>query len=395
VEEDAAPMKSVGIVAYTDYQTDARVTRHAEAACRAGYAVDVFTPSGGGQRGRQAANGVSVLRLRGRYYRGSAKLLYLLSYANFLVRCLVRITRIHLRSPYRVIQVCNMPDVLVFSAALAKLMGAKIVLDIHDPMPRTYLAKFPDSAGKVSVRLILWLEKLSAAFADRVMTVHEPVKRDILLKDGIPPEKVSVVANFPDEEIFRVQAPYEIGLPVRMVYYGTISARFGLEDVLSAIAGVRGRDRLFFKIIGKGDGGAALQGRIGQLGLGATVEFDNTSYPLRRLPGIIGRFQLGLVPYRPSAATDYMLPVKLMELLAMGIPAITVPNTAIRHYLDGGLYFAYDPGDMGSLTRLLDRILDDPALLLRKREAVLAASNRYVWKTELPKYLETLAQLST
>ena len=394
MEEDAAPMKSVGIVAYTDYQTDARVTRHAEAACRAGYAVDVFTPSGGGQRGRQAANGVSVLRLRGRYYRGSAKLLYLLSYANFLVRCLVRITRIHLRNPYRVIQVCNMPDVLVFSAALAKLMGANIVLDIHDPMPRTYLAKFPDSAGKVSVRLILWLEKLSAAFADRIMTVHEPVKRDILLKDGIPPDKVSVVANFPDEEIFRVQAPYEIGLPVRMVYYGTISARFGLEDVLSAIAGVRGRDRLFFKIIGKGDDEAALRERIGALGLSAVVEFDNTSYPLRQLPEIIRRHHLGLVPYSPSPATDYMLPVKLMELLAMGIPAITVPNTAIRYYLDDRLYFGYDPRNMDTLTRLIDRLLDDPSLILSKREAVLGESAKYLWKNERLKYLDILAQLS-
>jgi glycosyltransferase involved in cell wall biosynthesis len=240
-------MKSVGIVAYTDYLTDARVTRHAEAACQAGYAVDVFTPAGRGRKGRLAANGVTVHRLRGRYYRGSAKVLYVLSYANFLIRCLVQVTRIHLRNPFRVIQVCNMPDVLVFSTALAKLMGAKIVLDIHDPMPRTYMAKFPASAGQGAYRLILWLERLSAAFADRVMTVHEPVKRDILLKDGIPPDKVSVVANFPDEGIFRVQAPYDISLPLRMVYYGTVSARFGLEGVLSAIVGVRQKDRLCSK----------------------------------------------------------------------------------------------------------------------------------------------------
>jgi glycosyltransferase involved in cell wall biosynthesis len=84
-----------------------------------------------------------------------------------------------------------------------------------------------------------------------------------------------------------------------------------------------------------------------------------------------------------------------MELLAMGIPAITVPNTAIRHYLAGELYFGYDPRDLETLTRLIDRILDDPSLLLRKREEVLTASGRFIWKSELPKYLEILARLST
>jgi glycosyltransferase involved in cell wall biosynthesis len=287
-----------------------------------------------------------------------------------------------------------MPDFLVFSAVFAKLTGAKIILDIHDPMPRIYMTKFPGSGRKRLYHLILWLEKLSAAFADKVLTVHEPVKRDILLRDGIPAGKISVVANFADDRIFAVHDPYTIDLPLRMIYYGTVSARFGFEGVLSAIRRVRQRDKLYFKIIGKGDYEATLRERIGALGLGAVVEFENTSYPLRQLPEIIGRYHLGLVPYSPSTATDYMLPVKLMELLAMGIPAITVPNTAIRYYLDERLYFGYDPRNMDTLTLLIDRILDDPSLLLGKREAVLSESARYLWKNERFKYLDILAQLS-
>jgi len=386
-------MKSICIIAYTDYLTDARVMRQAESACHAGYAVDVITPISRGQEEKLVSNHVTIHRLRTGQYRGSEKTLYVLSYLDFFIRCLVRISRLHIKNNYRIIQVCNMPDFLVFSAVFAKLTGAKIILDIHDPMPQTYMAKFPGSGRRGFYHLILWLEKLSAAFSDRVITVHEPVKRDILLRDGIPAGKISVVANFADEGIFRVHDPYTIDLPIRMIYYGTVSARFGFEGVLSAIRKVRQMDKLFFKIIGKGDDDAALRERIGALGLGAIVEFDNTSYPLRQLPEIIGRYHLGLVPYSPSPATDYMLPVKLMELLAMGIPAITVPNTAIRYYLDERLYFGYDPRNMDTLTLLIDRILDDPSLLLGKREAVLRESARYLWKNERLKYLDVLAQL--
>ena len=292
-------MTSICIIAYTDYLTDARVTRQAESAREAGYAVDVITPRGQGQDGTLASNGVTVHRLGLRQYRGLRKTAYVLSYLDFFFRCLGRVSRLHLAHGYSVVQVCNMPDFLVFAAAFAKLTGARIILDIHDPMPRTYLAKFPGSGRRVFYGLILWLEKLSAAFADRVMTVHEPVKRDILVADGIPEDKISVIVNFADDRIFRPLAPYAVDRPVRMIYYGTVAARFGFDGVLSAIRAVRRRDGLFFKIIGKGDDEAALRERIGTLGLEKVVDFENTAYPLRQLPEIIQGYHLGLGPLFP------------------------------------------------------------------------------------------------
>jgi glycosyltransferase involved in cell wall biosynthesis len=287
-----------------------------------------------------------------------------------------------------------MPDFLVFAAAFAKLAGARIVLDIHDPMPLISRAKFPGAVGRGLYPLLLWQERISAAFADRVLTVHEPLKQDILIADGIAEDKISVIANFPDEGIFKGRGPEAVSLPLRVVYYGTISSRFGLDTVLAAIAGLRHRDRLLFRIIGQGDAAAPLRRRISELGLGKVVDFENTSYPVRRLPGILSDFHLGLVPYAPSPATNYMLPVKLMELLAMGIPSITVPNAAIRHYLDERLYFGYDARNAETLTRLLDRILEDPTLVLAKRDAILGQPTRLLWESERSKYIAVLARLS-
>lgn len=390
-------MRSICIVAYTDYATDARVTRQAEAAAEAGFDVDVLTPgrpTPGGGPDEGTVGRLTVHRLGGRQYRGSRKGRYILGYAAFFLRCLIRISILQLRNKYRVVQVCNMPDVLVFAAVFAKLAGAKVLLDIHDPMPRLFAAKFPGPGAAAGAGLIRWLERRSAAFADGVLTVHEPIKRDLLVADGIPESKISVVANFPDDRLFRPVAPYRIEGPIRMVYYGTVAARFGFADVLAAIREVGTKDRLLFKIIGGGDGESDLRKSVEALGLGSIVEFENRSYPLRQIPSLIGRFHLGLVPYAPSPATDYMLPVKLLELLALGIPAITVPNTAIRYYLDEQLYFGYNPEEMGTLTRLLDRLLGEPSLLEARRRAILAAAPRFAWSTERPKYLEVLNRLS-
>lgn len=387
-------MTPICIVAYTDYLTDARVMRLAESASRAGYSVDVITPGRRGQKRTTVFHGVTVHRLRTYQYRGTRKAAYVLSYAAFFALCLARLSRLQVQRGFRIVQVCNMPDFLVFAAAFAKLAGARVILDIHDPMPLISRAKFPGAARRGLYPLLLWQERISAAFADRILTVHEPLKRDVLIADGIAEEKISVIANFPDEGIFRGRGPDAVSLPLRMVYYGTISARFGLETALSAVHGLRQRDRLLFKIIGQGDAAVALRRRIIELGLGEVVDFENTAYPVRRLPEILNGFHLGLVPYAPSPATDYMLPVKLMELLALGIPSITVPNAAIRHYLDDRLYFGYDARNAEALTRLLDRILEDPSIVLAKRDAILAEPARFLWETERAKYLDVLARLS-
>ena len=47
-----------------------------------------------------------------------------------------------LRRRYDLVYIHNMPDVLVASALLPKLLGAKVILDQHDPMPELMMTIF-------------------------------------------------------------------------------------------------------------------------------------------------------------------------------------------------------------------------------------------------------------
>jgi glycosyltransferase involved in cell wall biosynthesis len=387
-------MRSLCIVAYADYPTDARIMRHAEAAARNGYRVDVVTPCDAQGPGRVAAGEVTVFKLRTKHYEGESRAAYVVSYLDFFVRCFFWLSLRQVRRRYDIVHACNMPDFLVFTATVAKLMGAKVILDIHDPMPDTYRTKFPGAGRGVFHGLLLWQERLSAAFADRVITVSDPVKDDVLVPDGLEGGKITVITNFPDDEIFKPGPAAPVGYPIRMIYYGTIAPRFDLEGVLRALSAVRGNDRLTFRIIGKGASAAALRTAIAAEGLETLVAFDNAAYPLRELPGIVRGYHLGMVPYQPSFATDHILPVKLMELLAMGIPSITIANSAVRYYIDPRMYFAYDPGNMGTLIRIFEEILDRPEVIEDKRKAILEDPGRYLWKRMRARYVDLLSQLS-
>ncbi len=59
-----------------------------------------------------------------------------------------------------------MPDVLVLSALFPKLLGARVILDLHDPMPELMLSIYNLPREAKLVRVLERLERMSMNFAD-------------------------------------------------------------------------------------------------------------------------------------------------------------------------------------------------------------------------------------
>lgn len=384
--------KRLCMIAYTDYEVDARVVRMAEAARDAGYGVDLLTPRRQGAQSKANEDGLNHYRLFTKLYRGGSRSRYVISYLAFFVQCLGFVTALHLIRRYRLVHVHNMPDFLVFTAAAAWALGARIILDIHDPMPELYAVKFPGGGKRFAYRLLRLQERWSAAFSSKILAVHEPLKK-YLVKSGLDAAKIAVVTNFPDGRIFLPRPRKVRSSQLRIIYYGTIDFRFGLEDILEAVAPLIAKRQFCLKIVGKGDCENHLKRLIHNLNLKDSVDFENRLYPLRQIPALVADFDLGLAPYRINPATQFMLPVKFVELLAMGVPAITVANVAVRRYFDQSLYFAYDPERMDTFTKQVALILDHPELLDEKRRTILAQRERFLWASEERKYHQVLGDL--
>jgi glycosyltransferase involved in cell wall biosynthesis len=336
-----------------------------------------------------------VIHLNQVRYRGGGLIRYVLSYLEFFLRCFVKATRLQLEKRYRVVHVNNMPDFFVFCALPAKLMGAKVILDIHDPMPNTFASKFKSGENGFIFKFLVWQEQISASFADQVITAHDPVKHYILVKQhGLAPESIEVIANFADDELFTLQDPPLSDGKLRLIFHGSILQRYGLHHAMLALARMRHQDRVSVKIIGEGDFSGQLKKTIESLGLEHIVHFDNRMYPLNEIPKILADSNLGLVPLEISSITEYALPLKLLEYLSVGMPSVTVRNSAIGYYFGEDDCFFYEPDDPESLRAVLEKLVENPDLLSLYHQRAVRLREKFLWKHEKQKYIALLLKLA-
>lgn len=349
------------MVAYTHYETDARPRRTAEALVARGDSVDFLSLGEESKPSDEWLNGVHLKRLSVSRYRGKNFGRYLASYFQFMVQAFRTISLRHLKKRYDVIYVHTMPDFMVFCSGFAKLLGARVVLDLHDTMPELYQSKFGVGSEHPLIRLLRMEEKFSCKFADHLICVHEP-HRKILVQRDAPPQKITTLMNLPDPSVFgKPSATSSTSTSPRIVYHGTIAARLGLDLALQAFQKVLDRyPQARFDIYGSGDFGPTLIAQIAELGLSDRVYFSNRHFNVSEIPDLIRGATLGVIPNRRDPATEIMLPVKLLEYVYLGIPVVAPRLSAIRHYFDESSVAYYEAGDETSLAEAILKLLDHP-----------------------------------
>src|SRR5436305_853348 len=160
----------VGVITFDWYPYEPRALRLAEAAANAGYEVDVICLRQPHEKGYAVHNGVHIYRMPMSRSVGRSLPINILHWCWFLLLAGAAVAWLHLRRPYDVIHVHNMPDFLVFSALFPRLLGAKIILYVQDVSPELMSAKAKGHQRKVVIRLAIWQEQISTAFAHHVVT---------------------------------------------------------------------------------------------------------------------------------------------------------------------------------------------------------------------------------
>jgi glycosyltransferase involved in cell wall biosynthesis len=296
------------------------------------------------------------------------------------------------RYRYRTVQVHNLPDFLVFAALPAKLMGAAVVLDLHDLMPELFAGRFDTDLRDKKVRLIGAQERWSARFADFVITVTHDW-RQTLIDRGVPAEKVGVVMNLADGRLFR-RRPAIPHSGIRLVYHGTFTHRYGVDVAIEAIALARHDvPDIHLSLLGAGETRDELMDLRRHLGLEACVEVSDGMLDAALLPERIASADIGVVPNRSNVFTDGILPTKLLEYVAMGVPVIVSETPGISAYFDPSMVRFVAPGDPRSLADAIIELAGD-----RDRRAALVAAadvfgKRFTWEDHSLEYIEMIGRL--
>jgi glycosyltransferase involved in cell wall biosynthesis len=373
---------------------ETRVQREAEVLVKAGYEVDVICLRGIGHPPLERYRDVTIHRLPVRLNKSSLARQFI-AYLRFLILATARLTRLHLRTPYRSVQVHNVPDFLVFCALIPKLQGVPVILDLHDLMPEFFGGRF-GSRRPLMARLIRKQERLACLFADHVITVSEHW-RQALIRRGVPRNKCSVVMNVADESVFvrrgRRQPPPG---DFRLIYHGTVTFRYGLDLAIQAISRLRDEiPEIRLVIIGKGDAMPDLFALRGELGLEDHVDLRNEFVLSDHLSDVISEAHVGVVPYRNDPFTDGLLPTKLMEYAVMGLPCIASRTTAMEAYFKDTMVEFFEPGSVEDLARRIRELHRNPERrdFLARRSTIF--TDRHNWDRAGADYVAILQSLAS
>src|SRR5258707_4473180 len=326
----------VGAITFNWYPFDPLVRRISEAAVDGGFQVDVVCLRQEHEKRYEICDEVKVYRVPMNRGFGQSLPATILNWCWFAFLASLTITRLHLKQRYDVIHVHNMPDFLVFSALIPRLLGAKVILHVQDVSPELMAAKSRGRKRKIVTRLATWQERLSTGLADHVITVGWPFEK-LLLQRGVPGEKLTIILNSADPKIFPSSRRQERNFaaphaeqPLILMYHGTLSGRNGLDIALRALALALPRGPyLLLDIKGRGEHLPVLKALAQELGIADHVHF---SEPCRsdEIVDFVAHGDIGLIPYRSDGFMDLVLPTKSYEFAWMQRPMIASDTPAIR-----------------------------------------------------------------
>jgi glycosyltransferase involved in cell wall biosynthesis len=377
--------KRVAMVTFSPYPYDPRPRRAIDALMSEGAEIDLICLAEEGKPLRESLPNLNIQRIplkhdrRGKFqyaYRYGAFIF--LSAATFGLRALAR--------RYDVVYVHNMPDVLVASALVPKALGAKVVLDLHDPMPELMTTIFQVPEESKSVRLLKKAEKWSIGRSNLTITVNIACQR-IFSNRSCRLEKIAVVMNSPDDRIFRFQ-PASTSLrtpdsPFVIMYHGSLVERNGLNLAIEALARVRSLiPQVELRVYGgRTDFLDSAMELAKERGIQDSVRYLGP----RRLEDLVTEIMkcdLGVIPNQRNAFTDINTPTRIFEYLALGKPVIAPSTLGITDYFGKDALLFFESGDAQDLARQIEYAWSHPAELSQIAQKAQQVYLDHTWERE-------------
>jgi glycosyltransferase involved in cell wall biosynthesis len=373
-EDNRATRKSCCIVVENlPVPLDRRVWREACALRDAGWDVHVICP-----RSREFAQGFERLDGIG-IHRHSLPLEaggfagFVLEYCAALFHELRLLTGIWWRRRLDVIQICNPPDLLFLAALPFKLLGARIVYDMHDICPELFAAKFGNK-GRL-YRIMVGLEWLTARTADHVVAANRSFFDIVRRRDGIPPERMTVVYSVPTRSFLdQLRAARTAKSDGELVigYVGVMNVQDGVDHFIRALADVRRRSpTLRFRAIAIGDGPTRrdLEALAVELGVHEVLAFTGYLYGQEFLAALVS-IDIGVIPDPVNENNDKISMNKVFEYLALGVPMVSYRLSETLQ-LAGDAVLVAEGGTPADLGQRIHQLCADPDL-----HSTMAAASR-------------------
>jgi len=382
-------MKRVCMVRNSYYPRVPPNRRNAETLVSYGYEVDVICLKEKGEKSKDRVAGVGVYRLPIEHHRGGI-LRYLFEYFSCFLLDFWKLTWLFLKRRYQVVEVSGIPDFMVFTAVIPRLLGASVFLNFLDHTADFFQEKYMLGSGHVAVRFLRWVEKTSACWADHVFTTQN-VTRDLLESRGVPAAKMSVIPNVPDEKFASHRSSLNSDNDYfRLVTHGSLLEIYGIQTLLRAVPLlIEEIPQLKVEIVGDGEYRPELERIAQSLGIQNRVDFTGL-LPQSEVPEHITRAHIGVVTVKCKFPA---LSNKLFEYLAMGKPTVVTSISANKAHFDGKSVMFFEPENEHDLARCVLDLFKNPEKRTELAASGSAAYQKYRWQVIKHDYLKVFDNL--
>ncbi|MFI5250972.1 MAG: glycosyltransferase family 4 protein [Bacteroidota bacterium] len=384
--------KRICMVRHGYLPQDPRVRKEALALVEAGHEVVIVCSRDAGECSKESWKDIEIHRLSIQHIRKGI-FRYLYEYTAFFLLAFFKVTRLHHKKKFQVIQVNTMPDFLVFVGLIPRIDGAKIIIDMHELMPEFFASKFHFSSSKIIIDIIRIVEKISMKFADEIIAPSE-LRKKLIVSRPVNPEKITVVYNSPDEEVFdykRVNHPSDTEEIIDIIAHGTIIKLYGFQVLIKALPHVITRyPALKVAVIGSGEYLDELKAMAAGLHMENNVNFPGR-LPLESLPAIIKKSKICVISILRDEFTDYAAPNKLFEYIAMRSPVVCTDLKGIREYVDDSQVLYFQSGNENDLAEKIVFLLTNAVKRLELTENAWISYQKYRWNKNKIVYQNLIA----
>lgn len=387
------------MLVHSVYSRDPRVRRYAEYLAKLGHEVDVISLAADAIEQVPPYDSIKIhpIILK-RKRKGGLWQAVEWFISGFLMW--LKLTSLYIKRRHDLIHVNNMPDFLVFSAIVPRLARVPVILDIHDPIPELIRSKMNLKESHWLVKAQKLLERLSVSFSSHVVTATPTFAR-LLIERGAPREKVTVVMNAADPEIFLSDKVTDVDLKrgerFTLLYLGTVAQRYGLEIAIRALPLIKEHipGTLLRIVTRMSNEGSEIQ-RIKEMAEDLHVQHMisvEKPVPLEMVPELMKEADLGLYPAIKDCHMDIALSLKIPEMMIMGLPVVSTRLSILEELFgrDSMVYFeSEDHTDMAA--KIIELYKDHEKRSKIAQQGKLGAS-KLSWNMEFDKYLEVLSSL--
>lgn len=276
----------------------------------------------------------------------------ILNYASFcLSSCL---TGMFLSSPDYII--ATSPQLLVGLTGwwLSLVKRVPFILEIRDLWPESLTAVGMGNEASMVHRSLHKLAGFLYRACDHIVVVTPAFKEELVTKWNVNPEKISVVQNGVETDIFtpdgtsdEVSDALNLNGKFIVSYIGTIGIAHGLGAALDAAAKIRKTlPDILFLFVGEGADKERLISMARERGLDNVCFLPQQSRG--KIPAIIRASSLCLVLLRKADVFKTVIPTKMLEFMACGRPVILGVDGQARQILDeaqAGIFVEPDNSD--------------------------------------------------